>query len=147
MLGGVLRVGENERSRTVVNARSVARRYRTVALERPKLRHRFEARIGAHRFVAVDHGVRMLAGDERRVRGVIQRELLRGFVLPDPARRSDRCGNAHAPLSRQLIDDDLVFRFACDSNRNDLVVEVSGRVRGGRAAVALIRKAYLALRA
>ena len=89
--------------------------------------------------------MRMLAGNERRIGGVIEGKLFRRLVLPNAARRSDRCRNAHASLSRQLVDDDFILRLARNANRNDLVFEMAGRVSGGRTAVALIGKSILLL--
>ena len=125
-------------------ARVVGNRHHgAVARERAELRHRFDARVAAHGFIAIDDGVRMLAHDERRVSGVIERELLRWLVFPNEARGAHPGRYSDPALLGQRIDDDFVFRFARYFDRNDLVGEVARGVRGAGAPVTLVRKAIL----
>ena len=140
----VARIGEDHRRRAVVDARRVAGRHGAVLFERLQLRHRFYARVDADGFVAVDARVRMLARNERSVRGVIERKLRRRFVFPNLARGADRGGNADLPLTRQPLDDDLVLRLARDVDRErSRRRSVRRRALAPRAAVALVRKAVL----
>ena len=139
----VICIAKDHRRRTVVDAGCVAGGHRAVTLERTELRHCFQARIGAHRFVAIDDDVRLLAGHKGRICRIIERELVRRLVFPDVIGGADRCRNAHAALTRKFLDDDLVLRLARNLNRNDLVGKMSGGVRRARAPMALERKAVL----
>ena len=95
----VIRAREHEGRRAVVDARRVAGRDRAAGVERLKFRHRFERRIGANRFVAVDERRRCVTGDVRRVARRIGDHFRRRHVVPDrpPARCRQRRVRVRVP--------------------------------------------------